>query len=387
MIRRLYMMIAPVAAVVMMFAVAVSMCGCAVHQWPEQKEEPLPPTPDDDKTEIALRLEYEPDLYLWEHKYDPVLGSVEETYPDSDIYPDYPGASLRYANVSAEGYVEVCVRAFPTAGASRSVAEHTFVMPADGVSYDTEFRMELPDVGAYDIVVWSHLLHEENGARYYDPSDFNRVSIISDNYSGNTDLRDGFRGRISVEAVKDEAEGDGDAGGEDGVGATKAAKPVHTVLMRRPMGKFELVTTDLSEFLDRETVRRSLPTRARAEDYRVVISFPYYYPSSYSAMEDRLENSSAGVSFETRMTVTGVSEASLGFEYVMLNDTSESGVQTQVNVYDLDGNRVAGSAMFTVPMRRDNHTLLRGAFLSLEGNGGVGIDPGFNGDHNLPLWQ
>ena len=378
MIRRMYMMIMPAAAAIL---AVVAMCGCAVHQWPEQKEDEPQLPPDDEATSILLRLEYEPDFYLWEHKYDPVLGAVEEVNPDLDIYPDYPGTSQRYSNVASEGYIEVYVRAFPTGGAGRSVAEHTFVMPADGVSYDTEFRMELPDEGAYDIVVWSHLLHKADAAPYYDTSDFNRVSVISDNYSGNTDFRDGFRGRISVDAVKDKAESDVEIDG------LNAAETVNTVYMRRPMGKFELVTTDLSEFLDRETVRRSLPTRANAEDYRVIISFPYYYPNSYSAMDDRLENSVSGVRFETRMTVTGESEASLGFEYVMLNNNEDSAVQTRVDVYDLDGNHVAGSEMLTVPMRRDCHTLLRGAFLSLEGNGGVGIDPGFNGDHNLPLWQ
>ena len=85
------------------------------------------------------------------------------------------------------------------------------------------------------------------------------------------------------------------------------------------------------------------------------------------------------------MTVTGQSEASLGFEYVMLNDNKDAAVQTRVDVYDLDGNQVAGSSTLTIPMRRDHHTLLRGAFLSMDGGGGVGIDPGFNGDHNVTV--
>ena len=149
------------------------------------------------------------------------------------------------------------------------------------------------------------------------------------------------------------------------------------------MGKFELVTTDLSEFLDRETEVRQLSRRASVEDYRVIIAFPMYYPNSYSARDDRLENATTGVSFETVMTVTGESEASLGFEYVLLNDIADGGVQARVDVYRLDGTHVAGSAMLTIPMRRDHHTLLRGAFLGTEGSGGVGIDPGFNGDHNV----
>lgn len=332
------------------------LSGCAVHQWPEQKSP---------EVTIPLRLEYEPDLYIWEHLYDPLLGIVEAEHPSPDPFPDYPGASSKYTNIVPAGVVAVYVKVFPADDPRRCIMEQTFINEING-GYDTDLKLALPDEATYDIVVWSDLLTGAAAEPFYDATDFNRVHIIADNYAGNTDYRDAYRGRIRVDA--------------------SATEGSHVVRMRRPMGKFELVTTDLSEFLDRETTRLNLPTRAKAEDYRVVISFPMYYPNSYSAMEDRLENAAMGVAFETRMTVTGVSEASLGFEYVMLNDIADSGVQTRVDVYDMSGNHVAGSAMFTVPMRRDYHTLLRGAFLSTEGSGGVGIDPGFNGDHNI-TWQ
>ena len=347
--------------------VAMALAGCDVHQWPELHPDnpdiPTPPQPDGPKVVIPIRLEYEPDFYLWEHRYDPVLGKVEEVNPSLDIFPDYPGTSSRYANIVPAGLVQVHVKAFLASNSSRCVAEQSFVTEING-TYDTDFELELQGYGIYDIVVWSHLLEHSEALPFYDPASFSRVHIISENYNGNTDYRDGYRGKIRVDAAA-------------------AAEEQNVVRMKRPMGKFELITTDLSEFLDRETETRKLSTRARPEDYRVVISFPMYSPSSYSAMDDRLENASTGVAFETQMTVTGISEASLGFEYVMLNNILDGAVQTQVNVYRLDGTHVAGSSMFTIPMRRDHHTLLRGAFLSTEGSGGVGIDPGFNGDHNI----
>lgn len=332
-----------------------ALAGCAVHQWPEQEKSA--------KRVISVSLEYEPDFYLWEHKYDPVLGVVEAEYPSQDMFPDYPGASSKYTNIVPSGVVAVNVKAYPPSDPGNCAVEQTFVSEIEG-GYDSDLGVELPDGEAYDVVVWSHLLPDPDADPFYDPTDFNRVHIIAGNYDGNTDYRDGFRGRIRIDA-------------------SAQTEERYVIRMKRPMGKFELVTTDLSEFLDRETTRRNLPTRARVEDYRVVISFPMYYPNSYSVMDDRLENAATGVAFETRMTVTGESEASLGFEYVMLNNIADSGVQTRVDVYDLSGNHVAGSSMFTVPMRRDYHTLLRGAFLSTEGGGGVGIDPGFNGDHNV----
>lgn len=346
---------------------ALLVVGCDVHQWPELRTEPDPePTPDVPKITIPLSLEYETDFYLWEHLYDPVLGRIEEADPSLDIFPDYPGTSSKYACVAASGQLEVYARVFPVSNPSRSVAERFLDRDIDG-SYDTDFELEMPGESTYDVVVWSQLLRDANALPFYDVADFSRVHIIADNYAGNTDYRDGFRGRIRIDAATE-------------------INGRYVVRMNRPMGKFELVTTDLSEFLDRETKARGLTTRAAPEDYRVIISFPMYYPSSYSAVDDRLENATIGVSFETQMTVTGVSEASLGFEYVMLNNISDAGVQARVDVYRLDGTHVAGSQTLTIPMRRDHHTLLRGAFLSAEGSGGVGIDPGFNGDHNI-TWQ
>lgn len=347
-----------------MLVVVIMLTACDVHQFPKQKQV-LPP--DVVELSVPLRIEFEPEFYVWEHKYDPVLGKVEEVNPTLDIFPGYPGTSSRYSNIVPLGLLQIYVKAFPTSAPTKCVAEKYFTREIDGNSYDTTFDIELPDYGTYNIIVWAQLLEHSEAAPFYDPTYFSRIHIIPENYEGSTNYRDGFRGKLTLDA-------------------TTPVIEERVVQMKRPMGKFELVTTDLSEFLDRETRIRGLSTRASADDYRVVISFPMYYPNSYNAMDDNLENSTTGVAFETAMTVTGTSEASLGFEYVMLNNIADGGVQTRIDVYRLNGTRVAGSSTFTIPMRRNHHTILRGAFLSMEGNGGVGIDPGFNGDHNV-TWQ
>ena len=345
-------------------------CGCDVHQWPERDADidpdPVIPPSDAPKVKIPMSLEYETDFYVWKHYYDPKLGQVEEADPSINIFPEYPGASSKYDNIVPSCILQVYVKVFPASNNSVCVAEHSFTMDING-TYDTDIEMEMPGENTYDVVVWSQLLETSQSKPFYDPSSFSQIHIINGNYDGNTNYRDGFRGRIRIDAFT-------------------GINNRYVVRMQRPMGKFELVTTDLSEFLDRETVQRRLTTRASADDYRVVISYPNYYPSSYEAMDDRLENSISGMSFETRMTVTGESEASLGFDYVMINNIMDGGVQARVDVYRPDGTHVAGSSTLTIPIRRDYHTLLRGTFLTMDGGGGVGIDPGFNGDHNVSTW-
>lgn len=351
-----------IRSVILFFVALFALSSCCIHQWPESKE-PDAVSPEPQPSVLKLKFVFEPDFYVWEHSYDPVLGTVEENDHSLNLYPEFPGTSSKYSNILSEGVMQIHVKVYDTSDGYTCISEQTYNREL-GDEYNHPLDIELDPDGSYDVVAWAHLFEAPEAEPFYDFSDFNSVSLIEPNYHGNTDYRDGFRGLIHIKALGDFAQ-------------------EYVVNMKRPMGKFQLLTTDLSEFLDRETSRRGLSSRASVDDYKVTISFPLYFPNAYSVLSDCLTLSSPGFRFDTQMSVTGDSEASLGFEYVMLNNSSESGVQARVDVYYLDGTRVAGSSTFTIPMKRDCHTLLRGAFLSMEGNGGVGIDPGFNGDHNV----
>lgn len=332
---------------------------------PDEPDEPLPELPDEDK-EVSFKLIYNTDFYLWEHNYDPLLAKIEEIYPDNDIYPGYPGTSAKYSNIMESGLVDIHVKAYLTTNNSTPVAEKTVTIPADGSVYDTEIGITLPVDNEYNVAIWSHVREHEEAGLFYNPADFRKVGLVKDNYKGNTDYRDGFSGKVAVSTNED-------------------SQTSYSIEMTRPMAKFELVTIDLSEFLDRETTRRSLATRASADEYHVKVTFPSYYPDSYNVLTDALSDAHSGYNFWTNMTVTGESEASLGFEYVMINSSESEAVMAQVDIYDPSYNRVAGSQVLTIPLRRDHHTYLRGAFLQDEGSGGIGIDPGFAGDHNITM--
>lgn len=339
---------------------ALFMACNPVHQFPEDIG------PVDKKVKIPLKLTYQPDFYIWNHDYDPKLGRIEEKNPEADIYPGYPGTTSKYSNIAPEGVLDVHVKVYNSSG-SQLIAEEYFTKNLKGDSYDQEIELLLEADKSYNVAVWSHLRENEDANAYYNPSNFNSVGLVPSNYNGNTDYRDGFSGTLKIDTSN-----------------MDETNP-HVIFMTRPMGKFELITVDLSEFLDRETTRRGLATRAKAEEYHVQISFPMFYPSSYSVIDDRLVDASSGVSFMTHMSVNGETEASLGFEYVLLNNISDGAVQMKVDIYDPSYQHVAGSTTLTVPMRRDCHTILKGAFLSTESDGGVGIDPGFNGDHNITV--
>ena len=325
-------------------------CGCPVHQWPDPY---LPgPDPDGDRR-VAVFLRYAPDFRYWEHLYDPRLGAVEELDSGSDAV---------YSNLAVTGVMDIWLKVYGAGDMEQCLGEYSCSRDvAEG--YDCEVELELP-AGEYDLVVWSHLREDGEAEPFYEMQDLRGIRIIDGNYRGSTDYRDAFRGRESIRVP---------AAGDDAF---------CEVAMRRPMGKFEFVTTDLAEFLERETQNLGRTVRANAEDYRVVISYPYYYPNSYNVIADD-HGSDSGYRFETRMTVTGEDEASMGFDYVFIRDIEDGAVQAQVSVYDLDGRLAANSQVITIPIRRDRHTVLRGAFLLLGASGGVGVDPDYDGDHNV----
>lgn len=343
------------------------LSSCDVHQFPEMREPVTPPETPVETSTMHLSLVYSPDLYVWNHTYDTKTGKITEQNPSLDIFPDYPGTSEKYSNIIEGSVMEIHVKV--TDSKSKEVAYETFYKSADEKGYDTEISMELESGKDYIVTAWSHLLESDESLPFYDASDFNSIKLISDKFSGNTDYRDGYRGKISIAA--DELDN------------------VKEVAMSRPMAKYEFVTTDLSEFLEIEAARRGTSTRSISEDYVVVIYYPAYYPDSYSAFDDRLENANGGYSFDsvitTEVNITGDNEASLGFDYVLANNDKDVAVQAQLAVFDKTGIQVSSTSLLTIPLRRDHHTVLRGTFLTSTGNGGIGIDPGFDGDHNITI--
>lgn len=363
-----------IAGLILAVFLAFGTTSCDVHQFPEPRPNPdVPSLPDDPNgpdeppfpenpemyVDLNMKVIYITDMYLWEHYYDPKIGAVVEAYPDEAVDSDHPGTTHLFEGKLEQGLKHITAK-FYIPGYNQYQRLEEF-MEDLGNGYDQNLMVRLMP-GNYDLVVWSDFRESDSHSRFYDPSDFNSIKIDYSDYFGNSDYRDSYRGRTIFSL------------GENGSEVV--------VNLRRPMAKYEFVTTDLSEFLDAETSRRGLSSRASIDDYDVKIYYSTYHPSAYNALDDWNTDSAVGISFDTEVTVTGESEASLGFDYVFINDTDNSAVEATIVVYDKSGNRVTQSQQIHVPLRRDHHTLLRGAFLTMNGSGGVGIDPDYSGDHN-----
>lgn len=245
--------------------------------------------------------------------------------------------------------------------------------------YDHEVTLDvLP--GNYNVMVWSDLVKTSGDTHFHNADNFAEIMLQGD-HKGNTNHRDAFRGTNNISLVADIME---------------RLPDTLNVAMQRPLAKFEFVTNDVEEFIDKESVRVAskangnksasaddTPTRAvNIEDYKVVFYYVGFMPHAYSMYTDKPVDSSTGVMFESTLKKLSDSEASMGFDYVFVNG-KKSAVTVQIGIYDNEGTQLSLTEPIEVPLKRSHHTIMTGMFLMSEASGGVTINPDFDGDHNL----
>lgn len=349
--RRLYLYL-------IIYMPLVLLTACDVHEWPDTPE----------NVTFRLKLRYEKEMTVWEHLYD----GTEVTEQ---------GLGDTYDNGREHGKIRYIICAYPLTDKQRSAREYTreFVFTKDiAEGYDHEATLDLA-AGNYRIMVWSDLVENDGDTPYHDAGDFAEITLQGD-HSGNNDYRDAFRGTGDISLTADVAE---------------YVPGTLEITMQRPLAKFEVITNDLTEFIQKEGLRitaknsgaesasESDPaTRVNVEDYKVAFHYVGFMPCAYSMFTDKPVDSSTGVMFQSALKGLNDREASMGFDYVFVNGT-ESAVTVQIGLYDKEGTRLSLTEPITVPLRRNHHTILRGKFLMSKASGGVTINPDFDGDHNL----
>ena len=349
--RRLYLYL-------IIYMPLVLLTACDVHEWPDTPE----------NVTFRLKLRYEKEMTVWEHLYD----GTEVTEQ---------GLGDTYDNGREHGKIRYIIRAYPLTDKQRSAREYTreFVFTKDiAEGYDHEATLDLA-AGNYRIMVWSDLVENDGDTPYHDAGDFAEITLQGD-HSGNNDYRDAFRGTGDISLTADVAE---------------YVPGTLEITMQRPLAKFEVITNDLTEFIQKEGLRITAKnsgaesasgndpeTRVNVEDYKVAFHYVGFMPCAYSMFTDKPVDSSTGVMFQSALKGLNDREASLGFDYVFVNGT-ESAITVQIGLYDKEGTRLSLTEPIRVPLRRNHHTVLRGKFLMSKASGGVTINPDFDGDHNL----
>lgn len=354
--------------------------SCAVHEWPE-------PSPAD----VIVNLDF--DTQLPQYK---VLN--EEGTRASHDGRDY---DIRYTIAA--------YRLLPDG----SYAEEPFLLKVfskDEIEeLNASFRFSI-DEGSYRFYVWTDFVLAGTQSDYfYNTTNFRRISLQG-THEGNNDFRDAFSGSADLKVIRR---------------GSKETPSTVTVQMRRPLAKFEFITTDLQEFITKtiEAMIRKEEAEAAAkagetkseggdnpeditpiesdtktdgdtktgdtkppvvdlEKYTVVFFYSGYMPNAYNMMEGKPCDSATGVKFSSAISAIDNHDARLGFDYVFVNG-EESSVMVTVALYDEEGTQLSISRQIEVPIKRSMLTTVRGSFLMQNTGGGVAIDPGFEDEFNI----
>lgn len=336
----------------------------SVHEWPD----PIDVVP----YHLDIKFDSEFNAWTeWNHVFDMTTVTEEGKGDTYHNYVDY--AKMRYI-------IRIYELDENSRAASQHIKEFVYTKQCDGKSYDMDLDVELVP-GNYKVMVWADFEREEGEGSYYSCDDFSEITLLG-NHCANTDNRDAFRGVLELKV------------GDNVVSTTPKR---YEIVMQRPLAKFEFVTNDLMKFIDKEATRiaakgnsikddsqESPETRVDLNSYKVVFYYIGFMPSAYSMHTDKPVDSSTGVFFESTLKKLSSSEASMGFDYVFVNGV-ESAVTVQVAIYDNEGTQLSLTSPIKIPLRRSNHTVMRGTFLTSEASGGVSINPDFDGEFNLVI--
>lgn len=339
----------------------LSFTACDVHEWPDVPEQlPLKIILDYDKAHL-----YDTDMTPWEHQYDGTK-VIEQGYGDV------------YDNRRDYGTKRYIIRAYPISMKQRTAQQYAkeFIIERDiEHGYEHEMSIDLAP-GDYDIMVWSDMVPAGwLGDYFYNADNFAEISLQGE-HRANCEWRDAFRGmtRVSIQPYVTDREPDR-----------------IEVEMKRPLARYEFITTDLKEFMDKELeYLRSLaatrgeapPTRVDIDDYKVIMFYYGFMPNTYNMFTDKPVDSTTGVSYESTIDVLNDTEASIGFDYVFVNG-KESAVTVQIGIYNKENEQLAMSNPINVPLQRSCNTVMKGSFLMQKASGGITIVPDFDGEHNL----
>lgn len=342
----------------------LALTGCDVHEFPEEREKLV---------SYMLHLDFDTEIPLYK-----------------EIAYSRNSESKGLADTHDIRYIVNAYRSDENGRSDSRMATSTFVLTRPYTSgLNCSVPLELNE-GHYTFRVWTDYVDAGSSSdKYYDTRNFAEIILTDrENHPGSNDCREAFRGITTAEVTDN------------------AGQSPMTVEMKRPMGKFKFVSTDVDAFYSRvvkeimekrglsledesesdsRTIYDQLLKSVDITDYKVVFRYNIFMPCAFNMFTDKPADSWTGMSFNSQMHKENESEMNLGFDYIFVNG-SETTLSISVEIYNADGELISSSNPVDVPIVRNKLTVVKGAFLTSKASGGVAINPGFDGpDYNIEI--
>lgn len=153
----------------------------------------------------------------------------------------------------------------------------------------------------------------------------------------------------------------------------------------RPQSKYIIVSTDVAKFVKSYNANYSTQGEMTAEEIfeqcTMKVSYNGFLPNGYNVKTGLLNDSQGGYGYNFAVTLINDNQAIVAYDYVLT--VPDTAVNLALNLYDSNGVLVNTVSTLNVPISRNKITVIRGEYLTREYGGGVGIDPGFDGEFNI----
>lgn len=263
-----------------------------------------------------------------------------------------------------------------------AVAE--FIFTKDEIaSLDNTVSIEI-DEGTYMFYAWADYVPQDSTEdNHFNTTQFTDLCLNCDGYHGNTDEKEAFVGSSVVEVIRY---------AED--------MPVvsDTISLSRVLAKYHIISGDLSKFVNRMKNRKNdtkagTGSEVNLDDYLIKIT---YEPDLFYTSIDLLNGNTPidgqfGVSFWSKIKPLNENEALLGFDHIFIKKDQKS-IRASISVYDKDTTLIT-TAPVEIPVSKDTVMSSSGDILTYikltgdqaAGEGGISIDPNFEGEVNIKI--
>lgn len=288
----------------------------------------------------------------------------------TDMYPEMTDVSDKEYDIR---YVIKAYR-MTNEGAYHNTPHAQFTYTKDDItSLDSTVLVEL-DEGQYKFYALADYVPQyEVMDNFYNTRSFADLYQYTNPYRGNTDAKTLYVGSKEVDIRV----------------FTGEETSTDTISLAPALSKYQIVATDLQEFYKKMTGREEIDDELvgiHMKDYKVKVRYSDTDPL-YTHMNLTTGNTptrgETGLWFESKVTKLNETEAMLCFDHMMLGDTQHE-VTVRVGIYDKTGRHITTSPI-KFPPQKGKLTCVKGNFLTYVGlenpeQGGVIIDPGFNGN-------
>lgn len=315
--------------------------GCTLHQEPDGLGE------DPTRVNVDVKLDLSLELPDSEEANEDIVPSVTDEFTRRFI-------------------VEACL----TDGTVMDRQE--FLEPVvDGqTAYTLPVKMRL-NARQYRLLVWSDYVRTETPDEnlYYDPESLTPV-LPQGNYVGNNDRKDCFRACTDLDLRE--------------YASDWAVTVPLEVTLERPVGRYEIVSTDLGAF--RKRLAEGLIS---GTDFKARVRYSDYRATGYNVLENVPKNLLSYLFFTTNLNAENWTEdqasLNLAFDYIFVNP-GEEGPQIPLEIEIVNEKDVQVSrTLVTIPVRQGYNTVVSGRFMTGTDDGGIAIDPDFDGTVDIDL--